>query len=188
MSVTRAYKELLHRRKSNTVIVAVVDSGIDISHEDLKGKIWKNPKEKLNGKDDDGNGYIDDINGWNFLGDIVAENMEFVRIIRDNQLRFEGVDPTSFSGKDKENYDLYKSARIEYEKEVAENKQKLQQYRSLYEQVVQSHDFATKQFGKPTYSSKDLFGMIAENEQERTYKLILMQMYGNVGKDETMEN
>ena len=41
----------------------------------------KNPNEKINGKDDDGNGYIDDINGWNFLGDVVAENMEFVRIL-----------------------------------------------------------------------------------------------------------
>ncbi|MCW3465389.1 S8 family peptidase [Chitinophaga nivalis] len=65
----KAYKELLKGKKSTPVIVAVIDSGIDSTHEDLKGILWTNPKEiPGNGKDDDGNGYIDDIHGWNFLG------------------------------------------------------------------------------------------------------------------------
>ncbi|MES2487618.1 MAG: peptidase S8, partial [Bacteroidota bacterium] len=82
MSVDRAY-ELLKGRKSTKVIVGVIDSGIDIQHPDLQGVIWTNPKEIAgNGKDDDGNGYIDDVHGWNFLGDIENENMEFVRIVR----------------------------------------------------------------------------------------------------------
>jgi hypothetical protein len=51
----------------NEVVVAVIDAGIDIDHPDLKNKIWKNPREKLDGKDNDNNGYIDDINGWDFV-------------------------------------------------------------------------------------------------------------------------
>lgn len=65
----RAYKELLKGRKSTPVVVAVIDSGIDTTHEDLRSVLWTNPKEiPGNNIDDDGNGYIDDIHGWNFLG------------------------------------------------------------------------------------------------------------------------
>jgi subtilisin family serine protease len=53
---------------SPSVIVAVVDTAMDIDHEDLKENIWTNVRENFgNGKDDDGNGFIDDIHGWNFL-------------------------------------------------------------------------------------------------------------------------
>ncbi len=186
MSVDRAYDELLSHRKGNAVIVAVVDSGIDINHEDLKGKIWKNPKEKINGKDDDGNGYIDDIYGWNFLGDIVAENMEFVRIIRDYKSRFENVNPTTLSGKDKQDYELYIKAKAEYDKEVKQNEQTLQQYTPILIKLKSAHAFATKQLGKPTYTAKELLKMTAHNEQEQQGKQILLRMYGNVGEGESM--
>ena len=49
-------------------VVALIGTGMDVEHEDLKQAIWVNPKEKLNQKDDDKNGWIDDINGWNFIG------------------------------------------------------------------------------------------------------------------------
>ena len=186
MSVNRAYDELLKHRKNKTVIVAVIDSGIDINHEDLKGTIWNNPKERINGRDDDGNGYIDDIHGWNFLGDVVAENMEFVRIIRDNRARFENTNPATLSGKDKEMYALYTAAKAAYDKEVAENSQTLQQYTPILAQVKEAHAFATKRLGKPTYTSKELLGMEAQSEQEQAYKQMVLRMYGNVAEGETM--
>ncbi|MFY7811668.1 MAG: S8 family peptidase [Flavobacterium sp.] len=83
MSVDRATNELLKNKKGEKVIVAVIDSGIDVNHPDLKPQIWTNAKEIANnGIDDDKNGYIDDIHGWNFLGDINHENLEFTRIIK----------------------------------------------------------------------------------------------------------
>ena len=81
-STNRAYLELLKGKKSNPVVVAVIDEGVDITQEDLQGHIWTNKKEiPGNGIDDDGNGYIDDVHGWNFMGGkdgkkLYAENSE----------------------------------------------------------------------------------------------------------------
>ncbi|MFC7774230.1 S8 family peptidase [Flavobacterium sp. GCM10027622] len=83
MSVDRVYSELLNGKKGNKIIVGVVDSGVDIDHEDLKSVIWTNKKEiPGNGIDDDKNGYVDDIHGWNFLGNIENENLELTRLLK----------------------------------------------------------------------------------------------------------
>ena len=84
MSVERAYSELLNGKIGKKVIVAVIDAGIDINHEDIKDLIWINDDEIAgNNIDDDKNGYVDDINGWNFLDNSYNETLEMTRIIRD---------------------------------------------------------------------------------------------------------
>lgn len=83
MSIDRVYAELLKGKKGKKVVVGVVDSGVDIDHEDLKSVIWTNKKEiPGNGIDDDKNGYIDDVHGWNFLGNIENENLELTRMLK----------------------------------------------------------------------------------------------------------
>jgi subtilisin family serine protease len=83
MSVEKAYDELLKDKKPTPVIVAVIDGGTDTRHPDLRNMVWTNRYEiPGNGNDDDTNGYIDDIHGWNFLGDIEFANLELVRVIR----------------------------------------------------------------------------------------------------------
>ncbi len=94
-STKEAYA-FLANRKSTTVIIAVIDSGIDTTHEDLKANLWINPKEiPGNGKDDDGNGYPDDIHGWNFCGAPNGENLsvnthEIERVYHHWKTIFEG--------------------------------------------------------------------------------------------------
>ena len=99
VSSEEAY-QLLNGKKSKTVIVAVIDAGIDINHEDLKEVIWLNPNEIAgNGIDDDNNGYIDDIHGWNFLGgkngmNVGPENFEVTREYRRLKDVYEGKKPS----------------------------------------------------------------------------------------------
>ena len=77
VSTEKTYSELLKGKKSTTIIVGVLDSGVDYMHEDLKDIMWTNAKEIAgNGIDDDKNGYIDDIHGWNFMGNKDGKNVE----------------------------------------------------------------------------------------------------------------
>ncbi|MCD0490554.1 S8 family serine peptidase [Pedobacter sp. MC2016-14] len=88
ISTEKAYNELLKgRMPKKKVIVAVIDGGVDVNHEDLKDVIWKNNGEIAgNGIDDDKNGYVDDVNGWNFIGSasgtLAYDNLELVRIYK----------------------------------------------------------------------------------------------------------
>src|SRR5687767_856494 len=78
ISLNQAYDFIKSKKlKGKTVVVAVIDSGIDTTHEDLKPVLWRNPKEVAgNGIDDDKNGYVDDIYGWNFIGGKDGKNVE----------------------------------------------------------------------------------------------------------------
>jgi subtilisin family serine protease len=77
-STMRAYRELLAgRQPQRTIVVAIIDSGVDTAHVDLRGNLWRNPDETPgNGVDDDGNGYVDDVRGWSFLGGPDGRNVE----------------------------------------------------------------------------------------------------------------
>lgn len=74
--VNKAYEFLKGKKLKKRPVVALVGTGIDVEHEDLKQAIWVNPKEKADGKDNDKNGLVDDINGWNFLGGKNGQVME----------------------------------------------------------------------------------------------------------------
>ena len=93
-SVEKCYEYLSNKTVKKNIVVAVIDAGIDIHHEDIKSKIWINKDEVPdNGVDDDNNGYIDDVNGWNFIGNkdgvnIKNENLEFVRLYRSYKNQF----------------------------------------------------------------------------------------------------
>ena len=95
MQTEKAYKKVKNR-STKTVVVAIIDSGVDIEHEDLKGKIWVNKGEIAgNGIDDANNGYIDDVHGWNFFGNAKGESandirFEKTRIYAQLKKKFEG--------------------------------------------------------------------------------------------------
>ncbi|MEX0997171.1 MAG: S8 family peptidase [Flavobacteriaceae bacterium] len=157
MSIQRAYDEIIKKRKGQTVIVGVIDSGIDIEHEDLKNVIWTNPNEiPGNGIDDDGNGYIDDIHGWNFLGDIVGEQMEYVRIMLRLATKYENKPESAISTADRAEFVLYKKAKAEYLKEKQDALNTKVQYQSMIEAIEPAHEKVAQKLGKADYSREDL--------------------------------
>ncbi|WP_291783197.1 S8 family peptidase [Cecembia sp.] len=82
MSVDRAYEELIRKSPKNQIIVAVLDAGVDLYHEDLAPVLWSNPGEIAgNNTDNDGNGFVDDVHGYNFLGESYHERLEYTRIV-----------------------------------------------------------------------------------------------------------
>ncbi len=177
MSVDKAYSEIIKKRKGETVIVGVIDSGVDIEHEDLKNVIWTNPGEIAgNGIDDDNNGFIDDIHGWNFLGDIVGENMEYVRIIRKFKPKFEGKSEASISAAERENYATYQKAKAEYEKEFSEITANKARYEQILSQLKPTHETMVKKLGKENYTKEDLSAVQNPSPQEQQQIAMLSQM------------
>lgn len=179
MSVDRAYREIIQNKKGEKVIVAVVDSGIDIEHEDLKNIIWTNEDEiPGNGKDDDNNGFVDDIHGWNFLGDIVGENMEYVRYIKKLGPKYDGKSETSISAADRAEFALFQKAKAEYEKEFQETMGGKTRYEQILSQVKPAHAAMTKKLGKKDYTAKDLNAIENPTPEEQQMIAGLGQMLG----------
>jgi subtilisin family serine protease len=162
MQTEKAYK-LVKNKKSESVIVAIIDSGIDIEHEDLKGKIWVNEDEIAgNGIDDDNNGYIDDIHGWNFLGNSNGENandirLEKTRIYAKLKPKY-GVEKVTLStDEEKAEYALYMEVMEEVEAELAEAKQTLQYYEEQLPAMTQMvPTIVGQKLGKTDYTMDDL--------------------------------
>lgn len=162
MSVDRAYAELLKNKKGVKVIVGIVDSGVDIEHEDLKSVVWTNKKEIAgNGIDDDKNGYIDDIHGWNFLGDITKENLEYERIISNKSLVDEATYQTAKTINDKKSADAT-MAKIQLEQMIVG--------------VDKADAVIVKQLGKTFYSVDDLNAITSQDAEILESKAIMKQM------------
>lgn len=183
MSVRKAYQEIIKNNTGRSVIVAVIDSGVDVDHEDLKSVVWINKDEvPNNGVDDDKNGYADDIHGWNFLGDVVKENLEFTRIYKRWRPRFEGQTAATVTAAEREDFELYQRAKAEYQKEYSETVQNRDQYQQIRRQIVTAHGAVSSQLGKEDYTKEELSAMLATTDQMRRYKLMLRQIQEDVNE------
>ena len=177
MSVNRAYDEIIKNRKGTKIIVAVLDSGIDLNHEDLDDVLWTNTKEKAgNNKDDDGNGYIDDIHGYNFLGESYNEQLEYVRMLRLN------IGDAATLSKAKAMLDKKYNEALQGKQLYEQNKQLYEQNKQQYEQILQAvkiADSAVKKYlNKETYTQEDLTTITTEDEAMQRNIAVLNQMFG----------
>jgi len=163
ISLNKAYDFLKSKNlKSKKVVVAVIDSGIDTLHEDLKTVLWTNPREiPGNGKDDDKNGYIDDVHGWNFIGGKDGKNVkedsdEGARVYHKLKSTWEGkeINVDSLSPSDKKSYAMYQKAK---EKVVGEvNESEIGYLKMLYPKFLAGDSVLRKELGKDEYNGEDL--------------------------------
>ena len=162
MSIDRAYNEIIKNKKGTTVIVAVIDSGIDIDHEDLQGVIWTNTKEiPGNGIDDDNNGYVDDVHGWNFLGDGYDEQLEYVRLLASGNT----------------SHPRYAEAKAERQSEYDKYVGIKTNYEQFLQQIKNADDALTKETKKENYTEEDVNALSTNNQTLQQYIAIAKYVY-----------
>jgi subtilisin family serine protease len=162
VSTDKAYIKLLKGKKSAPVIVAVIDGGVDIDHEDLKEVIWTNPKEiPDNGIDDDNNGYIDDIHGWNFIGtgksgSIKFETKELTREYVRLEKKFGTRDKSSITSADTSEYHYYEYVKYKYTKKYNSVKREFEMFKKSYEDWTESDSVIKIFLQKDAYTEDEL--------------------------------
>ena len=169
MSVEKAYTEIIKNNDGKTVIVAVIDSGIDIEHEDLQGVIWTNEKEiPGNGIDDDKNGFIDDIHGWNFLGETYDEQLEYVRLLATG----DSLNPE------------YARAQAEYDEEYAKYLNYKTQYDQLLQQLINADEIISTTLNKSDYTLADVETITPGDNAELTQATAIAKYILGLGFDD----
>ena len=180
MSLAKAY-EFLEGKQGKTIIVGVIDSGVDIEHEDLNDVTWVNEDEVAgNGQDDDNNGYTDDIHGWNFLGgekgQANPEQLELTRIVQKWMPRFDGKDSTAIAEADVEDFNLYSKLKRIVDKKSTNASDQMQQYMAIKDFVVKANDTLQKVLGKETYDMNEVNSVSLAAPALMQGKMIIMNI------------
>lgn len=185
ISLAQAYDFIKTKKlKSTPVLVAVIDSGVDTTHEDLKAILWHNPGEiPGNGIDDDKNGYVDDVYGWNFLGgrdgrNVEKDSYESARVYHGLKSKWGGkeIDKSQLSPAEKREYEMWLRA-----KEEVANVDPLTAYtivqvkKTLNDAMPGDSIFKVKI--KENYSAKDLDSYIPETDVAKKAKRSLLKLY-----------
>ena len=190
VNTNNAYKFLESKGlKPRTVVVGVLDSGVEVDHPGLINNMWKNPNEiPNNGIDDDKNGYVDDIYGWNFIGgktaDVDADNLEVTRMVKKYQPIFEGTDSAknkANQAKMPEEYAMYQKSKKLFDEKGSEAKQ-YYQYFSGFNNAIPS---IIKTLNGKTLTKANLAAIKpASQEDSRNLQILnsLVQEAENVGK------
>lgn len=193
VSADKAYQFLKSKNlKSNTVIVAVIDTGIDTLHEDLKPVLWINKGEiPGNGIDDDNNGYIDDIYGWNFLGgkdgrNVRTDSDERSRVYYGLKSKWDNkvVDKTKLSKADLYEYEMFVKAKAETigndSKETEAAQVDALSMKMMYANLISSDSILRKAMGRDTFTGFDLEKYTTKSFSEKRAKNDFMNiMKGN---------
>lgn len=172
-----AYKYLQSKGlKPVKVIVSVIDSGVEVDHPGLKPNMWVNKREiPGNNIDDDKNGYVDDIHGWNFLGgkegDVNQDNLEATRVVRQYKDIFEGPNAESNKIRMPKKYEMYEAAKLKYEEGFKTASQNFEGVSRVYSLVP----VMQKLLGNKPLNATTLAAIKPSTQQERMAMQFLMQ-------------
>lgn len=184
VSTFRAF-EYLKDKKSNTVIVAIIDNGAELSHEDLQGQFWVNPNEiPGNNIDDDNNGYVDDINGWNFLGNSKGDNTkrettELTRIFGALREKYSSRGLMILNHKDSLEYIYYEKIKLLFEQELEKKQDEINFYNMLLANYQKASQLLTEYFKKSDYSQEDLNSFSPSDKDLSFSRKFMLEMLAN---------
>ncbi len=179
-----AYRDVLQGRPpQDTVQVAVIDSGLDIDHEDLAAKLWTNADEiPGNDVDDDGNGYVDDVHGWNFIGGPDGKNVdqdtyELTRIYVDLQERFAGVDSSRVGPDARDRYRRYQDIKRTFQKKRREARKRLAKVGKAQKAVQASVDVLKSHLGTDSLTQSAVRSVTSSRRDVRRAQQTLQYFY-----------
>ena len=182
MSIAKAYN-FVKGKTPKKIIVGVIDSGVDIEHEDLKDVIWTNKDEiPNNGIDDDKNGYIDDIHGWNFLGgENVAspERLEVTRQVAKLAPKYKGKKLEEIALSDQEEFKLYQKMEDEVNAELKTASGQKAFYAGMISTGNKAHKIISKALGKENYTADELSKFESEDDNVKASKNMFMNFLKN---------
>lgn len=188
MSVEKTYSLLLKDQPAREIIVAVIDTGIDTDHEDLKDIIWVNRGEiPGNGIDDDKNGYADDVHGWNFIGgkngnvkdDTDDLTREFIRLNK----KFGNAQNRKVGKKQESEYEEYLKIKEKFERLRDGNEQQYKFYSGIHRNMKQSIDTLKRLLKVDKLTAQDVKNFETSDPSLLFAKGFLMQLYRNAGED-----
>jgi subtilisin family serine protease len=182
VSAAKAYSELIAGKKQAPVVVAVIDSGTESFHPDLKSNLWINTDEiPSNGIDDDKNGYIDDMHGWSFIGgkdgDVAQDNLEITRLYKGLKDRFEGKTAESISKEEKADYAKYLLLKEDFKNRLEKAKEGKAQFDGFYPVYLMADNTMKTLIGKETYTLEDLQKVEAKDENTNGLKQLMINLY-----------
>lgn len=184
IQLEQAYSYLKkNKQKSTTVIVAVIDSGVDTLHEDLKKVLWKNPKEiPGNGKDDDKNGYVDDIYGWNFIGgkdgsNVNEDSYEAARVYHRLKEKYEDLgDVENLSQAQQKEYETFIRAKNDLEASSEGSAMTLMFLTSMYDNAVEADSVLKANF-KKEYTGDELSAFKGNTSKVNKAKTTMLNLF-----------
>lgn len=181
ISLNRALQYVEKKNRiANIVIVAVIDSGLDTAHEDIRDRLWHNPGEiPYNNIDDDGNGYIDDIYGWNFIGgsdgrNIEGETLESVRFYRENKKAYAGKSSSEIPKEKKEEYKLWLKAKKEVLAKIKSYNEMIEIYNNWYNAINNAQNILSEPIGSDSLSIEDIKKYSPQNKDENAARNLLI--------------
>lgn len=190
ISLTPAY-ELIKGKKSKTVVVATIDSGIDTAQKDLTSVLWLNPKEKAaNGKDDDKNGYVDDVHGWNFLGGPggKADYTETTEEVREyNRLKGKYANITAANATDKKEFAYWQQVKATHDTTVAKAKTETDQLSPVLNVLMATSGYIKRELklnAEGSFKKGDLEKITSANDTIMQSKAIWQSIFTQQGGDD----
>ena len=185
ISTRRAYQALLQdENPKQEVVVAIIDSGVDTEHEDLDDVLWTNSDEVAgNDVDDDDNGYVDDVHGWNFIGGSDGENVdhdsyELTRLYVELKDKYKDVNPDELSAAEREEYDRYLKIKSKFEEKVQTMNRQYANISAAYNATQQAANLLEEHLGTDQLTEEKVAAVESDQQDIQRAKALMMRIYG----------